>query len=495
MAVPARIFSDVIPRVLSVAVRESAVNYDTNLRGHANIVFALLAATSLAGHATFAFAAAGNMHVLVGAATLSFTPRAGLSRGARATLTFTPAGALDAPGGGDSETVTFYADDSISDSISASHAVAATVLAAMVADSVDGYGQAWWANNTGQSKYYSGMTFLGFDTSSIPDGATIVSAVLTLWGGAGGSPTDINVQVRAATPSDPIAVGDWLTPAAFAALPLAASVTATHGADDARLTFTSEAGMVGAISDTGVTWFVVSTDEWATAVATPGDDTGFFFQYTSSPPDEFRPYLVIGYTDGGTPAEITVRSDGTYDGGVEVGDVDDAVVLAATEPASTYGSYQGYVGTAFDGEQYYCEQVGLAFDTSAIPDSATIDSVELHISLRTFSGTSPSQLEVRSGYDWPGTANDKWRTPAQFAALTKVATFDPVPGDPEGYQQFASLPALLAAINKSGYTQFWLCDDAWAANTVQNPGVFTIISEGLNYTDDQRAKLTVEYMT
>jgi len=132
------------------------------------------------------------------------------------------------------------------------------------------------------------QSFVGFDTSSIPDSNTVSSATIKATGsttafGTGlgsvgfGDPANATLQFRYHGTSLPTNTRGnnnstpYLTKTAFAAKTLAATFpAASTWSTSAENTLTSEAALPGLINKTGTTAFVISTDEYATGSAQSG---------------------------------------------------------------------------------------------------------------------------------------------------------------------------------------------------------------------------------
>src|SRR4249919_277486 len=85
------------------------------------------------------------------------------------------------------------------------------------------------------------------------------------------------------------------------------------------------------------------------------------------------------------------------------------------------GSTTTSFGQNFTTPNYVLRQVFLAFDTSAIPDTDTIDSVVISLFGTSNPGDNGDDPEVRV-FDWGATVDTTdWRTQAQYSALTLVA--------------------------------------------------------------------------
>lgn len=111
--------------------------------------------------------------------------------------------------------------------------------------------------------YYVTQGFVKFDTSSIPDGATITAAVLKLTVDSivitSGS---VTAEARLFNWGADVTTADWQ--ASWAANALAASLSVT-GASSGQLSFTSEASFLSAIDKTGTTFLILGISEFGSA--------------------------------------------------------------------------------------------------------------------------------------------------------------------------------------------------------------------------------------
>jgi len=126
---------------------------------------------------------------------------------------------------------------------------------------------------------------------------------------------------------------------------------------------------------------------------------------------------------------------------------------AQTQPNGITATNQNVrVGQIFSNNQFIAYQAFLAFDTSAVLDEEDVSSVTLSLEFYAKNG-APGIVEAYA-YDWmmDGLALSDWRTPAQLATMTKVATLDTAGVSANTYHDFVSLPEFAAAINKGGYT-------------------------------------------
>lgn len=156
---------------------------------------------------------------------------------------------------------------------------------------------------TGQAAGYEcDETFLEFDTSGIPDTATIDSATLFLYGINDNSVTDFTLEVYAYDFGAAVTTADFRNSAALAALYaagglLASKSTAGGIADNAYTAFTSGAAFLAAINKIGNTRLIVASDRHR-AVTTPTGQERIQWNLRTTSGKE--PKLVVAYTEAAT---------------------------------------------------------------------------------------------------------------------------------------------------------------------------------------------------
>ena len=163
----------------------------------------------------------------------------------------------------------------------------------------------------------------------------------------------------------------------------------------------------------------------------------------------------------------------------------------ATMSIDRYGTDELVVGQDRNGAQFQLYQAFMKFDTSVIPDSATIDSAICRLSGRgTSQDVTPFVYDLLSGYDWGTLATTDWRTTAQLGALTLRASVASSAWSVTSFDLTnISLPA---AINKTGMTELILVSDRLIAATAPTQNEYdNIDGEGvaggpqliINYTE------------
>lgn len=153
--------------------------------------------------------------------------------------------------------------------------------------------------------YYISETFLGFDTSALPDDCTIDDAVLSIYGKQDSSTTDFTIECGAYDYGASITTADWQDGTETGALTVVATRSSAGFSIAGYNDFTNTGGgLKSIVSKTGITKIALWPERVRTGVA-PAN--GQFVQFWSAEEDqsgERRPSLTITYT----PAAVaTVR--------------------------------------------------------------------------------------------------------------------------------------------------------------------------------------------
>lgn len=141
--------------------------------------------------------------------------------------------------------------------------------------------------------------FFAFDTSTIPDAATIDSVTLSLFGQADNSVTDFTLQARASDWGTGLTTADWVAGASLGALTLLGSLSTVGFSTAAYNDFTENgSNFRNAISKTGETRILVngSTHE---AGSTPTGYERVTVHSADASGTTNDPKLVVNYSEGG----------------------------------------------------------------------------------------------------------------------------------------------------------------------------------------------------
>ena len=202
----------------------------------------------------------------------------------------------------------------------------------------------------GAPYFYIFEALIKFDTSSIPDDATITSATLSGYLTADNSAIDFTVQARIHSWTAPLSSDDWVVPTDLDTLTLVATLaTSGIGATGAYKAFTDVA-LPANINKTGTTYILLCSSR----SIEPGDAVGATDEYITfngggAGPNAFK--LVVTYTSG-TPPTITT----------------DAITNIAANTATGGGNITGLTDAITD--KGVCWNTG---GTPTIADSHTHD--------------------------------------------------------------------------------------------------------------------------
>lgn len=169
--------------------------------------------------------------------------------------------------------------------------------------------------------------------------------------------------------------------------------------------------------------------------------------------------------------------------------VREGIYLSASDSlvAISCGQYFDIVQTA-----YYCYEMFLQYNTSAVPDDAVLTSVtESLYSLFDASGTAFTQ-EVRS-FDWGSSLETAdWRAGANLGSYTLLSSLN-TGGITAGYNIFPSTANFRAAINKVGQTRLFHSSSRHRAGTAPTTNERTSWRSANYAGTTQDPKLTVTY--
>lgn len=182
--------------------------------------------------------------------------------------------------------------------------------------------------------------------------------------------------------------------------------------------------------------------------------------------------------DGGISSSDAAYSN-ARSGSSLTADTTSAINIGQTSPpiySTLYSCYEGFFG----------------FDTSLVPDIATISTAVLGlVSVSDFSNTDFT-IEARL-YDWSTTVTTAdWVAGASLSALTSLATFATSGWATSGYNSFTDV-AMPANINKSGFTRIICYSSRHSGNNTPSTLEFVSVVSGDNTGTSSDPKLVITY--
>lgn len=131
---------------------------------------------------------------------------------------------------------------------------------------------------TSIGQYYNGTTtyqcsemFLSFDTSSIPDAATITSAVLSIYGATDNSATEFNIEARLHDWGATLELADWVAGADLGAKTLLATQSTTFFSTVAYMDM-ADVALAANVNKAGATRIVLASERQRLATAPTGEE-------------------------------------------------------------------------------------------------------------------------------------------------------------------------------------------------------------------------------
>jgi hypothetical protein len=142
--------------------------------------------------------------------------------------------------------------------------------------------------------------------------------------------------------------------------------------------------------------------------------------------------------------------------------------------------------------EYYCYEGFFGFDTSLVPDIATISTAVLGLVSASDFSFNEFTIEARL-YDWSTTVTTAdWVAGASLSALTSLATFATSGWATSGYNSFTDV-AMPANINKSGFTRIICYSSRHSGNNTPTTLEFVSVYSGDNTGTVSDPKLVITY--
>jgi hypothetical protein len=137
--------------------------------------------------------------------------------------------------------------------------------------------------------------FISWDTSSIPAGATVTLATISLYVQLDQSDTDFTIEVRPYDWSTTVTTADWIAGASLSGLTLLASKGTAGISTVAYTALTSEAALLSAIVTGGTTRVVVDSSRHVAGNQPSALERVYF--YMNEKGAGYQPKLYVEYTD------------------------------------------------------------------------------------------------------------------------------------------------------------------------------------------------------
>lgn len=140
---------------------------------------------------------------------------------------------------------------------------------------------------------------------------------------------------------------------------------------------------------------------------------------------------------------------------------------------------------------YQGSQIGLPFDTSAIPAGATISAVTLSLyGVSSVIDSGPWTLNVYVFDFGAAISLADWQQPSDLQALTEVGSLGTGDYSDSAYNDIAIDPS---AITKGGTTKFWLADARNESDTAPTDDYSIVFDSNDTGGETTGPKLVIEY--
>lgn len=161
--------------------------------------------------------------------------------------------------------------------------------------------------------YYINEIFLSFDTSALPDDATIDDAVLDVYGNADNSSTDFTIECAAYDYGASLTTADWIDGTDAAGLTVLATRSTAGWSNAAYNAFSSAGdGLKSVISKTGNTRLALWPERVRTGSAPANSQFVRIWSADEAETGERRPRLTITYTEAAAEAPQSMLGWGLF---------------------------------------------------------------------------------------------------------------------------------------------------------------------------------------
>lgn len=186
----------------------------------------------------------------------------------------------------------------------------------------------------------------------------------------------------------------------------------------------------------------------------------------------------------------------SYDRGGHWSDNTWATVYNATsaEYVDPVGQTSLELGASYFAPTYYADQIGLAFDTSALGSGATVSGTVLALYGSADSSTIDFTMEV-AAYDFGATYDAAdWRSRSQLGSLTIACSRSSSGWTTAGYNDFTESGTVLSdALAKTGTTRLVVWPQALRTGTPTGSSFLDFWSADEDQSGERRPRLTITY--
>lgn len=233
---------------------------------------------------------------------------------------------------------------------------------------------------------------VSFDTSAIPDAATVLSATLTLTSKNAANGSGYILQARLYDFGATIETADWVAGASLASKTLLATASVLPASANLPVPFTSAAAFAANINVTGSTRIVLCSDRQVASTAPTGLEFASFTDSTDAN-SAYRPTLTVTYTGATVDSVVKLVIGGTVSGT----NLADAVTLwpSAISGYTSYGGASSLWGLTPTAAQVNASNFGVVFSaTVASGETASVDAIRMTVYYTTAGIADPQSYRV-----------------------------------------------------------------------------------------------------